>query len=418
MPSQRPGKIARRTLRAISGDWPGDEKLRWLAVGTILSGIAFSALWGFIGIWAVTELRVSSGTAGILFLFDAVGGAIGGIVGGRYADKYGRGLAVATGWFIEGVCAAALLFCGHSVVAGFGLVTLASAAGGIAMAASGAIVADLVAAPEQESAYAAIRVAMNFAFVLGPPIGGLLLLGADWNRFYISIGAFGVIAGLLASQKLRTAETDKIQHDEDESSERGLIQDRIFLAFLVASAFAFVTSVGLETILPIIATSSYGISPTVWGAVIIVNPAIVMVLQMRVVNWVQRYHVQWRIGVGVLLMALSFLCLLAAHGIVMIIVVILIFSVGEILWNPTASAVVGQLAPASRRGSYMGAFGVTTSVAWAIGPLAGLELRQVAGVPALWQFIAVVGVIGAVLGVWSTSAKRERLQAAPQALPP
>ena len=74
----------------------------------------------------------------------------------------------------------------------------------------------------------------------------------------------------------------------------------------------------------------------------------------------------------------------------------LIFVFGEMLWVPTSQAIVAGLAPEDVRGAYMGAFGSTAAVGFALGPFTGLRLQDAYGENAAWLFFAGVSVAAAI----------------------
>jgi predicted MFS family arabinose efflux permease len=76
--------------------------------------------------------------------------------------------------------------------------------------------------------------------------------------------------------------------------------------------------------------------------------------------------------------------------------VIALFVLGEMLWVPTSQAVVAALAPADIRGAYMGVFGSTWSIGWALTPFLGLQIRNAYGDATMWM---CVGVVAGVLGL-------------------
>ena len=90
----------------------------------------------------------------------------------------------------------------------------------------------------------------------------------------------------------------------------------------------------------------------------------------------------------------------------MFVFVIVVFVIGEMLWVPTSQAIVARLAPADVRGAYMGAFGSTAAVGFALGPFIGLQLRQASGDAAMWSFFAAVSVAAAVTGALAVAATR------------
>jgi MFS family permease len=94
--------------------------------------------------------------------------------------------------------------------------------------------------------------------------------------------------------------------------------------------------------------------------------------------------------------------------------VLFVFVVGEMLWVPTSQAIVAGLAPQDVRGAYMGAFGSTSAIGFALGPFTGLQLRGAYGDDAAWLFFAAVSVIAAATGVAAVrGAARRRITPAP-----
>jgi predicted MFS family arabinose efflux permease len=99
------------------------------------------------------------------------------------------------------------------------------------------------------------------------------------------------------------------------------------------------------------------------------------------------------------LMGVPFLLLNVNGSAPVIAIVIVLFVIGEMLWVPTSQAVVAALAPADIRGAYMGAFGSTWSVGWALTPFLGLQVRSAYGDATMWMCVAAVGVVAGILGV-------------------
>lgn len=76
-----------------------------------------------------------------------------------------------------------------------------------------------------------------------------------------------------------------------------------------------------------------------------------------------------------------------------------IFVIGEMLWVPTSQAVVAALAPPDLRGAYMGVFGGTWSIGWALTPFLGLQVRDNYGDATMWMAVAAVGVVAGLTGL-------------------
>jgi dipeptide/tripeptide permease len=159
------------------------------------------------------------------------------------------------------------------------------------------------------------------------------------------------------------------------------------------------TYIAFEVLLPISATSSHGVSPAAWGFVMIVNPLFVTLLQLRLTRAVARVPASLKLGIAMPLMGVPFLLLNVASGTFVVLAVVLLFVLGEMLWVPTSQAVVAALAPADIRGAYMGVFGASWAVGWALTPFFGLQVRHAFGDATMWTCIAVLGVLAGVTGL-------------------
>jgi MFS family permease len=89
-----------------------------------------------------------------------------------------------------------------------------------------------------------------------------------------------------------------------------------------------------------------------------------------------------------------------------------LFTFGEMISMPVASAYVADLAPADQRGLYMGAYGLVWSVASICGPAFGMTLFSM-NHRALWILCAVLGLIAS----WIIFAGQRQTQSARTAGP-
>src|SRR5262249_37562007 len=145
-------------------------------------------------------------------------------------------------------------------------------------------------------------------------------------------------------------------------------RDHASLLFLVSGALSYLVYVAFETVLPIAAVNSYGLSPAAWGFLVIINPAMVTLFQLRVTRWSTGFPPGPKPATAMLLMGGSLLFLIVSGSVGMLVIVLFVFVVGEMLWVPTSQAIVARLAPEDLRGAYMGAFGSTGAIGFALGP--------------------------------------------------
>jgi predicted MFS family arabinose efflux permease len=394
-----PRRTAGRLFRIVWGD-DVEPELRGILAVSFADTLAFSSFWSFLGIWAIEDLGASNGQLGIAFLFDAIAGLVFGYLGGHLSDRFGRKPLMLAGLGGQALVPIAFVFVDH-VLPGLVLVVLTAAVAGLAIGASQAIVADLVPPERHEPAYAAVRVAFNLGVVVGPPVGGLLLWGERWSVFFLGVAALGVIAVAVAVRSIPNRGAYTPEEPPTRRSFQVIRGDRVFLIFLGSTVLAYMVYFGFETALPIAIVDSYGVSPSTWGFLIVLNAAAVAFFQLRLTRAVSAYPPGLRLAVALPLMGFSFLILTVATSLPAIVVVLVLFVIGEMLWVPTSQAIVAGMAPADVRGAYMGAFGSSSSAGFALGPLGALQLRGAAGNSAMWLFLAGTSLVAAAAGVFA-----------------
>lgn len=401
-----------RVFRLI---WGGevDRALRpVLAVG-LAGSIAGGATYPFLGIWAIKQLGASQAALSLGFLLGALAAGGVGYLGGHLSDYFGRRPVILVGWLGQIAGALALLLVGHNVVAG--LVVMASFAsfGALGGAADTAMVADLVPPEKHEAAYAAVRVANNLGISIGPPLGGLLLLGQSWPRLFLGAAIFNSFGWLLAYRYIPRRGRYAPEAAPERSSFGAIRRDRAFLLFMGSAVFATMTYVAFESLLPISLVSSHGLAPSTWGFLLVINPILVTFVQLRLTRATLRIAPALKLAVAMPLMGLPFLLLNVSAAIPLVALVVLVFVIGEMLWIPTSQAVVSAMAPVDIRGAYMGVFGGSWAIAWALAPFFGLQVRSAFGDAAMWTCVAAISLVAGATGA---TAARGRGALPPEAV--
>ncbi|MEY2503344.1 MAG: hypothetical protein QOI07_3681 [Verrucomicrobiota bacterium] len=381
--------------------WGGDvdRALRPVLAVSLAGSIAGSASYPFMGIWAIKVLHAAQTKLALTYLVGAALSLLIGYAAGHYSDRIGRRPLILAGWGFQALVPLALLAVGHHVYAGLALLALLPAFGALGGAADQAMIADLVAPERREAAYASVRVAANLGVTIGPPIGGLLLIGGHWNHLWLGTLVLAAGGFLIAWRFIPRSGAYAPEGPPGRGSFGVIIRDSPFLLFMLSSVFATMTYVATETLLPISVTTTHHLAPATWGVLMVVNPLLVTVFQLRLTRWTASIPAWLKLGVAMPLMGVPFLLLNVNGSAPVIAFVILLFVLGEMLWVPTSQAVVAALAPADIRGAYMGAFGSTWSVGWALTPFLGLQVRSAYGDAKMWMCVAAVGVVAGILGI-------------------
>lgn len=375
-----------------------DPALRPVLLVTLIGSLAGSSVWSFMGIWALKEVGATSSQLGYGYLVVALTAGVVGYIAGHLSDHFGRRRLMLVGQGIFAIYILLFLGAGHHVWLGLGLIVGAGALGSLGGSAGQAMVADLVPPERHEAAYASVRVAANLGVTMGPPIGSLFLLIGGWSFFFPSVSLLALSSWVLAFRYLPVRGAYAPEGPPERGSLRVILHDRTFLLFLAASMFAWLIYVAYETVLPISLVESHGIPEWGWGFLLVVNPLLVTVFQLRLTRRVTGISPALKWVVAMLLMGLPFLFLRVTSALPVILAILVVFVIGEMLWVPTSQSIAARMAPEDLRGAYMGAFGSTAAIGFALSPFLGLQVRSAGGDSAMWAAFACVAILSAALG--------------------
>jgi predicted MFS family arabinose efflux permease len=389
--------VLSRIFRLI---WGADveRSLRPILAVSLTGSIAASMVFPFLGIWAIKDLGASQRALGLTYLCGAVGAGLVGYLSGHASDRIGRRPMILLGWGASASVPLALLLVGGRIAPGLVLLGLLPMLGSLGNAATQAMVADVAAPERHEAAYASVRVAQNLGVTIGPVLGGLLLIGGHWHHLWIGVLPVAWLAFAIAWRYIPRGGAYAPSGPPTRGSFGVIVHDYPFLLFMLSAVFATMTYIATETLLPISVTTTHHLPPAAWGALMILNPLLVTLLQLRLTRRTAHISPSLKLAVAMPMMGLPFLLLNWRGSAPVIALVIVIFVFGEMLWVPTSQAVVAALAPADIRGAYMGIFSSTWSVGWALTPFLGLQVRSAYGDATMWVCVAVVGVTAGITG--------------------
>ena len=338
----------------------------------------------------------SPAQAGIAIACYGLGGLISQVAGGLVADRLGRRNAIALSMF--GASALTLALWRATSLAAIYPITFALAVfAELYRPASGALIADLLPAEQRVTAFTLYRLTVNVGWAAGLAIGGFL---AERNFALAFIGdaitsaSFGVIALVALPHGTRTAK----KHERHLATARAsILADRGFLLFLAAVlTTGLIYSQNVSTLPLEIRDAGYGAST--YGSLQALNGTLVVLFELVVISWTQRFERFRMIALGNLLIGLGFASLLLVASVPGFVIFILIWTLGEMIESPLASAVAADRAPLHARGRYQSAYGSMFGLAWILGPVLGTSIYQ-ASPDALWIACGLVGVASAALAL-------------------
>ena len=364
-----------------------------LFIGTFLNKFG-SFVIPFLTLY-VTRRGYSLSAAGFALGAYGIGNLVASILGGYLADRFGRRQTIVLSMF-SGAAAMMLLSQARSLPAIYVTAALAGLTGELYRPASSALLADLVPAGQRVTAYSALRTAFNAGWAFGPAIAGFLA-GRGYFWLFAGDAATSVLYGAFAFFALPKGSRLGMAQVGWGELGRALRRDRVLprilaAAFTIAIVFFQASSTfGLHV-------TQLGFSATTYGAILSLNGAIVVLFELPLTTVTRRFPAPRVIALGFLLAGFGFALLGLATTVSAMVACMMVFTLGEMLSMPTASAYVADLAPASMRGRYMGVYGLTWTVALVVGPALGMSLLA-AGPSALWLACAALGLLAAAFAL-------------------
>ena len=379
----------RQTLRQGIRSLPGPV---WI----LCAGSFVNRFGSFVAVFLVLYLRAkgySIAESGLVVSLYGAGNVFAAAVGGLFADRLGRRNAIALSMFSSAATLLALSQAEGIVPIGV-LTFLAGLTGEMYRPASSALLADLVPAGQRLPAFALNRLAINLGFAAGPATAGLL---AERSFTYLFVGDaltslfFGVLTLAALPEGVRT------RRGEERRGEglRTIARDRAFLLFLVSSILGAFVYFQANATFPLHVKES-GLTDADYGLLISLNGLAIVFLELPFTSITQRYRAIPTLAVGSLLVGLGFALNAWAESLAALAFTVLIWTIGEIVYAPVASAYVADVAPTHLRGRYQGAWGLTWGLAFMLGPGLGAAMFAWNG-DAFWLFCGLLGVLSALL---------------------
>jgi MFS family permease len=390
------GATLRQNLRAL-------PRPVWiLFVGTFINRFG-TFVMPFL-VFYLTRAGFSPAKAGVAVSAYGAGHLIGSLAGGHLADRIGRRNTIAISMFASAVLMLALSQARtYPVIIAFTL--LAGSAAELYRPAAGALIADLVKPEQRIAAFGMYRFAINLGFAVGPAVAGFL---ANRSFLYLFLGdavtslGYGIIALIALPHGNRTSASE-------ETSGEGLrdaMRNRRFVLFLLSTLCVTWIEFQLPSTLPL-HVQDRGFSPAAYGMLISLNGIMIVLFELGITAWTQRFEPQPMIALGYGLAAIGFALTGFANTVPLLAMTVVVWTIGEMIYAPVTGAYVANLAPDRYRGRYNGLWVTMWSVGMVLGPSLGTMIYQ-RNPTALWLTCGVVGLAGAALALVKPQAATSR----------
>jgi MFS family permease len=396
------GTGSRRLTRSSMNIWKSLRGLPrdiWVLAIASLINRAGTMVLPFLVLYLTHDLGFSATRAGFALAVYGAGSIIAGPLSGRLSDRIGPLPIMRASLILTG-----LLLAVYPFVRSYQAILALTAAWAIVTEmfrpANMAIVADIVPAAQLKPAYSLFRLAVNLGMSIGPAAAGFIA-AKSFTLIFVVDAATTIAAGAVLIVTPFAYAHIRAERPDGEVARSALrpvmLDDRRMLLFLSAIFLTGLVFFQHEGALPLFLVNDLHLSPAFYGGLFTINTLMIVFMEVPLNGATAHWPHKRGLAIGAALFAAGSGAFALATGPVAVIAAIVVWTFGEMMLFPQAAAYVAEIAPAGRRGEYMGAYSVAFSVAFAIAPWAGTAGLSRFGAQPLWLAVLVAGVISAIM---------------------
>lgn len=400
----------------------------WLLFTGVLLNRLGILVPSFLALFLAAESGIGPGVTGILVGVWGAGSVAGSLAGGVLADRTGaRGAILVSQLTAIGACAVLAAVDRPTVLAAAAL--LAGCASTLHKPAGTVVVAQALPRSEHVRAFGLLYWASNIGAAISPAVSGLLLSASGYWLVALNITTALAYAGLaqrLPGPRPRAdggpkdaAGAADVSGDGGRETLRGLLapfRSPATAWFLALSFFLAAIYLQKQSALPL-DMKAHGLSSQVYGLVVSLNGFLIITTQPLVSRLTRRLAVDVQFLCAAVLVAVGFGANAVAAGPWAYAAALVVWTVGEMLLVPQASAFLVRHAPPGRAGSYQGAYGFVWNLGLVIGAPVGMAVLQTWGSAALWTGALLLGLATATAHALTMLRTHRRARRRPAAAP-
>jgi MFS family permease len=381
--------------------WKGLKGLphdMWALFFTSLINRSGTMVIPFLALYLTQKIGVSPAEAGMALLVYGAAAFIAAPLTGKLSDKLGALKVMKFALFGSGI-----IFFLYSFITDYYWILAASfilaAVNEAFRPANLSLITEIVAPPQRRMAFALNRLAINAGMSIGPVIGGFLTL-IDYHYLFYANAVASIIAGIYFTSInwSSLAGTEKEKAPEDFVKIKfAILSDKAFLFFLFAIVPANLVFFQHLGALPLYIVDDLGYTTAAFGLFSAINTVLIIIVEVPLNNWMNDTPYRKSLIIGALLAGIGFGGFAISTTVVPLVIAIVVFTFGEMIFFPITAAYTSEIAPADRRGEYMGYYQMTFSFAFSAGPWLGTVVYQNYGSVILWSGALIFGLITAVL---------------------
>ena len=350
--------------------------LFWIVVGTLfVDSIGNTLLFPFFALYITRKFGVGMTEAGILLGLSSLFGLIGSIVGGAITDRFGRRRLILFGLTFSAISSLSFGLASDVKILYF-LVVIVGLLSRVAAPAYDAMMADILPEAKRQEGFGILRVAFNFAWIFGTALGGFIAT-RSFLALFVMDAIFSIIAAIILYRFLpetKPAPPLEVKREESFLNTIGgyqiVLRDLAFMGFLLAGMIALIVYQQQYSSFPVYLRDVHNIDSRNYGVMLSIAGLEVVIFQFWISRTIRKYDPFLMMMLGALFLMAGFGMIGFVGGFALFLVAVIVITIGEMIFFPTAQALAANFAPENMRGRYMAAYGLAWAIPATIGPAA------------------------------------------------
>ncbi|MFC1995452.1 MFS transporter [Chloroflexota bacterium] len=316
---------------------------------------------------------------------------------GRLSDRKGRKQFISIGLFAYAIISFGFIYT-NTV---FQLVLMRffhGLAGALILPIAQAYMGELSPPGEEGKWMGYANAAFFSGFGFGPLIGGVLSEHLGMDAAFLAMGALSLLAFAITIfflPSIKPKQSTTSYPSFGEMSRSGVI--------IGLFSFRFTLTLGRSIFfifLPILATYSLGLRPSLVGILLAVNILLVSLLGIPFGRIADHLSRRFLVVMGCLVSSIFLMVVPLGNTFGLLLALAVLGSVGNAIAIPAASALAVEQGKIYGMGSSIALFSMAFSVGMVVGPISGGLIADFTGINSVFYFGAVITLVGAGLFTW------------------
>ncbi|MBE5318501.1 MFS transporter [Pedobacter sp. MR2016-19] len=369
----------------------GLSKETWLLSIVMMFNRCGSMAVPFMGLYVTQSLHRSEMDAGLIITLFGVGSILGSATGGKLTDMIGFRPVQILSSIIGG-----LFFIFFSTITHFStLCVLAVVISFFSEAfrpANFTAVAHYAKEGTITRSYSLNRLAVNIGWSVGISLAGIIA-SINYKLLFIVEGGVSIIVGVLILSFLPQVK-GFIQKAKENAINMVIMKpwkDIFYVKFILLTTVFITCAFLMFRVVPVFFKEQWHINEFAIGIIIGINGSVIALFEMIMINKIEaKRSPMFFIIIGAVLFSISYILLSApvSYHLVAAVIVIIIFTGGEMFSLPFINTIVISRSNEHNRGLYAAGYTLSWSCAQVIGPLFGFFVAKNFGYNWLWFGLA------------------------------